>query len=150
MNFYTKLMKEFLHDNGCKVIRDKNGVIRLRRWDIQNFKPEHCIPITDGENLAMWLEKPANEITSYLIEKADAWGLMRPFDLMVSETVNSMGKCYYVLQDDPEYWTELDRQTDIQSPEYRFFYEYGDMIDICYMLSKHAYYVNIEELVESE
>ena len=53
MSFYTKLMQEFLHDNGCKLIRDKNGVIRLRRWDIQKIEPEHCIPITDGENLAM-------------------------------------------------------------------------------------------------
>ena len=118
MNFYTKLMKEFLHDNGCKLIRDKNG------------------------------EKPANEITSYLIDKADEWGLIRPFDFMMSETVNGMGKCYYVQQDDPEYWAELDCQMDMKSPEYKFFYEYEDLIDICYMLSAHAYRVNIEELVE--
>lgn len=150
MNFYTNLMGEFLHDNGCKLIRDKNGVIRLRRWDMQKIEPEHCIPITDGKNLAMWLEKPANEITSYLIEKADEWGLIRPFEIMMSETVNGMGKCYYVLQDDPEYWVALDHQMDMKSPEYKFFYEYGDLIDICYMLSMHAYLVNIEELVESE
>lgn len=148
MNFYTKLMGEFLHDNGCKLIRDKNGVIRLRRWDMQIIEPEHCIPVTDGKNLVMWLEKPANEITSYLIEKADEWGLIRPFDFMMSETVNGMGKCYYVMQDNPEYWVALDHQMDMKSPEYKFFYEYEDLIDICYMLSIHAYLVNIEELVE--
>ena len=148
MNLYTKLMKEFLRDNGCKLIRDKNGVIRLRRWDIQAIEPEHCIPITDGENLAMWLEKPANKIANYLIEEANERGLVRPFDLMTSKTVNGMGKCYYVLQDDPEYWAELDCQTDKKSPEYEFFWEHQNLIDICYMLSMHAHRVNIEELVE--
>lgn len=49
---------------------------------------------------------------------------------------------------DPEYWVALDHQMDMKSPEYRFFYEYEDLIDICYMLSIHAYLVNIEELVE--
>lgn len=148
MNFYTKLMQEFLHDNGCKLIRDKNGVIRLRRWDIQAIEPEHCIPITDGKNLVMWLGKPANKIANYLSEEANEWGLILPFDLMVSETVNGMGKCYYVLQDDPEYWAELDCQMDRKSPEYEFFWEHENLIDICYMLSMHAYRVNIEELVE--
>ena len=153
MNFYTKLMKEFLHDNGCKLIRDKNGCIRLRRWDIQEIEPEHCPFIGNGNDLVIWLEKPINRVTSYLAEAADEWGFVRPFDLMITVYNRFMPEdntavCYYVRDDDPEYWAELDRETDMRSPDYKFFDEYKDLIDICYMISTHAYQIDVEQLVE--
>lgn len=153
MNFYTKLMKEFLDDNGCKLIRDKNGHICLRRWDIQNIEPEHCPLIGNGNDLIIWLEKPINKVTSYLSEAADEWGLVRPFDLMITVYNRFMPEdntavCYYVRDNDPEYWAELDRQTDMKSSDYKFFGEYKDLIDICYMISIHAYQIDVEQLVE--
>lgn len=130
-----------------RYTEDENGFISNSPDDTMHLYIE-AWALPDGENLAMWLEKPANKIANYLIEEANERGLVRPFDLMTSKTVNGMGKCYYVLQDDPEYWAELDCQTDKKSPEYEFFWEHQNLIDICYMLSMHAYRVNIEELVE--
>lgn len=153
MNFYTKLMQEFLHDNGCKLIRDKNGRIYLRRWDIQNIELEHCPLIGNGNDLIIWLEKPINRVTSYLSEAADGWGLVRPFDIMITVynrfvPEDNTAICYYVREDDPEYWVELDSRTDIKSSDYKFFDKYKDLIDICSMISIHAYQIDVEQLVE--